>query len=308
MGVCRFVEKPSAEVAARYLSAGNFVWNSGMFCFTAQSILTALQTHAPLVLDSARKVCKRSDLSDVGQITFDSAAFADLPNISIDYAVMEKARNVAVIPCSIGWNDIGSWKAFAEAHAGDEFGNTSEGNAILHNSRGTYVHSTDRLVAAVGVEDLVVVDTGDAVLVAHKSSAQDVREVVARLKERGHPAAVEHVTVRRPWGAYTAIEEGPGFKIKRIVVKPGQALSLQFHHRRAEHWVVVKGEAIVQIGNVEHVTRTGEYRFIPLGERHRLTNRTADPVEIVEVQIGDYLGEDDIVRLDDKYGRTSDLT
>lgn len=308
LGVRRFVEKPSAEVAAQYLSAGNFVWNSGMFCFTAQSILTALQAHAPLVLDSARKVCKRSDLSDVGQITFDSASFADLPNISIDYAVMEKARNVAVIPCSIGWNDIGSWKAVAEVRAGDEFGNTSEGNAILHNSRGTYVHSTDRLVAAVGVEDLVVVDTGDAVLVAHKSSAQDVREVVARLKERGHPAALEHVTVRRPWGSYTAIEEGPGFKIKRIVVKPGQALSLQFHHRRAEHWVVVKGEAIVQIGDVEHVTRTGEYRFIPLGERHRLTNRTADPVEIVEVQIGDYLGEDDIVRLDDNYGRTSHLT
>jgi mannose-1-phosphate guanylyltransferase len=221
---------------------------------------------------------------------------------------MEKARNVAVIPCSFGWNDIGSWKAVAEVHSGDESGNAFQGNAILLNSRGTYVHSTNRLVAAVGVEDLVVVDTSDAVLVAHKSSAQDVRDVVAKLKERGHPAALEHVTVRRPWGSYTAIEEGPGFKIKRIVVNPGQALSLQYHHKRAEHWVVVKGEAIVQIGEVEYVTRTGQYRFIPRGERHRLTNRTADPVELVEVQIGDYLGEDDIVRLDDNYGRTSHLT
>jgi mannose-1-phosphate guanylyltransferase len=302
------VEKPSAAVAQQYLEAGNFVWNSGMFCFTARSILAALQQHAPEVLAPAREVALGSDLSGNGQVSFDATAFARLPNISIDYAVMEKARNVAVIPCEFGWSDIGSWKAVAEVQGGDEFGNIAQGDAILFDSRGTYVHSTDRLVATVGVDDLVVVDTADAVLVAHKSSAQNVREIVAKLKARAHPAAIDHATVRRPWGSFTSIEEGPGFKIKRIVVNPGQALSLQFHHRRAEHWVVVKGEAIVQIGDVEHVTRVGEHRFIPLGERHRLSNRTEEPVELVEVQIGDYLGEDDIVRLDDNYGRSSALT
>jgi mannose-1-phosphate guanylyltransferase/mannose-6-phosphate isomerase len=307
-GACeasRFVEKPSVEVACQYVDRGNFVWNSGMFCFTVRSILTAMAQYAPQVLELAQHVASRSDLSAAGQVMFDPTLFSDLPNISIDYAVMEKANNVAVIPCSFGWSDIGSWKAVAEVHATDESGNATEGNVILLNSRGTYVRSEDRLVAAVGVEDLVVIDTPDAVLVAHKTSSQHVRDLVAQLKVRGHRSASEHTTVSRPWGSYTSIEEGAGFKIKRIVVNPGQSLSLQLHHKRAEHWVVVKGEAIVQVGDREQLTRVGEYRFSPLGEKHRLSNRSNEAIELVEVQIGDYLGEDDIVRLVDNYGRAA---
>lgn len=301
--VVRFVEKPSALKAKEYLEAGNFVWNSGMFCFTANAILQALQRNAPDVLSAAGRVASRSDLDARSQISFDPALFAELPDISIDYAVMEKAGNVAVIPCAFGWSDIGSWKAVAESYETDDQGNTTQGNAILLDSRRTYVRSEDRLVAAVGVEDLIVIDTPDAVLVAHKESSQHVKEIVARLKSEGHVAAKEHVTVHRPWGSFRAIEEGPGFKIKRIVVNPHQSLSLQLHHKRAEHWVVVAGEAIVQIGDDEIVTRPGEYRYIPLGEKHRLSNRTKDLVELVEVQVGGYLGEDDIVRLIDNYGR-----
>ena len=303
--VRRFVEKPSAEVARNYVQEGGFVWNSGMFCFTAGALLAALAKHAPDVLASARRVTGLSDMTAKDQVTFDPALFSELPHISIDYAVMEKADNVAVIPCSFGWSDIGSWKAVAEANTTDDAGNTTEGNAILLNSMRTYVRSEDRLVAVVGVEDLVVIDTADAVLVAHKTSSQHVRDVVARLKDRGHSAAREHATVSRPWGSFTSIQEGPGFKIKRILVNPGQSLSLQLHHKRAEHWVVVKGEAVVQVGDTEHVTRVGEYRYIPLGEKHRLTNRTDEPIELVEVQIGEYLGEDDIVRLVDNYGRAA---
>jgi mannose-1-phosphate guanylyltransferase len=301
--VVRFVEKPTLEKAKGYLRAGNFVWNSGMFCFTAAAILQALEQHAPEVLQAARAIAARSDLKSGSQVVFDPELFGALPDISIDYAVMEKAANVAVIPCAFGWSDIGSWKAVAQAHETDEQGNTTEGNAILVNARGTYVRSEDRLVAAVGVDDLVVIDTADAVLVAHKESSQQVREIVAQLKSEGHLAVKEHVTVHRPWGTFTTIEERSAYKVKRIVVNPGQSLSLQLHHKRAEHWVVVRGEAIVQIGDAEHLTRPGEYRYIPLGERHRLTNRTSEPVELVEVQVGSYLGEDDIVRLVDNYGR-----
>lgn len=301
--VVRFVEKPTQEKANEYLAAGNFVWNSGMFCFTARAIIKALEAHAPAVLTAARQVAAASDLAAGSQIQFNAETFGAMPNISIDYAVMEKAANVAVIPCAFGWSDIGSWKAVAEAHKTDERGNTTEGNAILVNARGTYVRSEDRLVAAVGVEDLVVIDTADAVLVAHKESSQHVKDLVARLKQEGHVAAKDHVTVHRPWGTYTTVEEGPRFKIKRIVVNPQQSLSLQLHHKRAEHWVIVAGDAIVQIGDEEFPTKPGEYRFIPLGEKHRLSNRGTQPVELVEVQIGEYLGEDDIVRLADIYGR-----
>jgi mannose-1-phosphate guanylyltransferase len=301
--VVRFVEKPSLDKAKEYLRVGQFVWNSGMFCFTAAAIIQALELHAPEVLAAARKVADASNLPARDQVTFDAALFDEMPDISIDYAVMEKAENVAVIPCAFGWSDIGSWKAVAQTHETDAQGNSTEGNVILVDARGTYVRSENRLVAAVGVDDLVVIDTADAVLVAHKESAQQVKDIVARLKSSGHVAAREHLTVHRPWGSFRTIEEGPGFKIKSIVVKPHQSLSLQFHHRRAEHWVVVAGDAVVQVGDVEYPTRPGEYRFIPLGEKHRLSNRTTQPVELVEVQIGEYLGEDDIVRLIDNYGR-----
>jgi mannose-1-phosphate guanylyltransferase len=300
--VRRFVEKPDRVRAEEYVAKGNFVWNSGMFCFQAGAILRAMDGFAPDVAQAARRAMAEADVTE-GQVSFRAESFLQQPDISIDYAVMERADNVAVLPCKFGWSDIGSWKAVSEASHSDGSGNTTEGNAILINSQRTFVRSEGRLVAVVGVSDLVVIDTADAVLVAHKEASQSVKDVVMRLKQLGHAAAKEHSTVYRPWGSYTTITEDAGFKVKRIVVKPGQSLSLQLHHQRAEHWVVTRGEAIVQIGEVEYPTCVGEHRYIPLGEKHRLSNRTSGDVEIVEVQIGGYLGEDDIVRLVDSYGR-----
>lgn len=300
--VLRFVEKPSAAKVAEYLAAGNYVWNSGMFCFTVAAILNALKSNAPDVLAAAERVFACSSIGG-SQVSFDAGSFAMLPDVSIDYAVMERANNVAVIPCAFGWSDIGSWKAVSETHPADAAGNVKEGKAIFVKTIGTYVRSETRIVAAVGVQDLVVVDTEDAVLVAHKDASQDVKEVVRALREQGHQAYKFHATVHRPWGSYTTLLEGEHFKIKRIVVKPGAAISLQYHHRRSEHWVVVRGEAIVQIGDEEFLTRPGQARFIPKGERHRLTNRGNEELQLIEVQCGDYLGEDDIVRLEDRYGR-----
>jgi mannose-1-phosphate guanylyltransferase len=300
--VNRFVEKPSRDKAKEYIAAGNFVWNSGMFCFTVKTILAAFAEHAPDVLAVARKVAGRTALQST-QVTFESAEFEKFKDISIDYAVMEKARNVVVVPYSHGWSDIGSWKAVAETQQADAAGNVTEGKAIFVNTRGTYVRAESRVVAAVGVEDLIVVDTPDAILVAHKNASQDVKEVVRALREQGNEAYKLHTTVHRPWGSYTTLLESEGFKIKRIVVKPGQALSLQFHHHRAEHWVVVRGQALVQVGDEVLPTKVGQSRYIPVGEKHRLTNPGTEDVEIIEVQCGTYLGEDDIVRLVDNYGR-----
>ncbi len=301
--VARFVEKPSVETATQYLRAGNFVWNSGMFCFTAAAIVAALERHAPQVLSAARKVAQRSPMESAGQVLFDAASFDELPDISIDYAVMERAANVAVIPCAFGWSDIGSWKAVAETRVTDKDGNSTEGDAILVNARGTYVRSENRLVAAVGVEDLVVIDTPDAVLVAHKDSSQQVKDIVAKLKRDGHITAKEHLTVQRPWGKYTVLHEAPQFKVKRIEVSPGKKLSLQTHSRRSEHWVVVQGNARVTVG--EQVVNLGpnESIYVPMQVKHRIENATEQTLAIVEVQCGEYLGEDDIVRFSDEYGR-----
>jgi len=300
--VVRFVEKPSVEKASEYLASGNFVWNSGMFCFTADAILRAMDQYAPDVRNIAARVIAATDISGP-QVTLDSASFSRFPSISLDYAVMERADRVTVIPSEFGWNDIGSWKAVAETVSQDEHGNATEGNVVLVDSRGTYVRSESRLVAAVGVDDLVVVDTPDAVLVAHKDSSQQVKDIVAKLREQGNLAATEHRTVDRPWGTYTTLVEGACYKVKRITVRPGRALSLQYHHKRAEHWVVVGGTALVQIGDQEFQTLPGDYRYIPLGEKHRLTNIGSELLELIEVQCGTYLGEDDIVRLVDNYGR-----
>ena len=301
--VARFVEKPSIENATEYLRAGNFVWNSGMFCFTADAILAALERHAAGVLRAAEKVAARSPMDAKGQITFDAESFMDLPDISIDYAVMEKARNVAVIPCAFGWSDIGSWKAVAQTRATDEAGNSSEGDAILVNSRGTYVRAENRLVAAVGVDDLVVIDTPDAVLVAHKESSQQVKDIVAKLRKDGHLAAKEHLTVHRPWGKYTVLHDAPQFKVKRIEVSPGKKLSLQLHHKRSEHWVVVQGTARVTVGDESVDLQPNESIYVPIEVKHRIENATDRLLTIVEVSCGDYLGEDDIVRFSDDFGR-----
>ena len=236
-------------------------------------------------------------------LEIDPALFAAVPDISIDYAVMEKASNVAVVRGAFDWSDVGSWQAIAALSKADSLGNRGQGERIAIDTRNTFVHAEDRVVATVGIDNLVIVDTPDAVLVAHRDQLQRVREVVGELKARGHEAYKLHRTVARPWGAYTVLQEGPGFKIKRIEVKPGGILSLQLHHQRSEHWVVVSGEARVTNGDRVYTVRTNESSYIPVETRHRLENAGTDPLVMIEVQCGSYLGEDDIVRFDDQYGR-----
>jgi len=302
----RFVEKPDLPTAQEYLATGRYYWNSGMFCFTAAAILAALEQHAPEVLEAARHALDSAQTKgDV--ISFDLHAFGLQPDISIDYAVMERADNVRVVPAKFAWNDVGSWPAVANAHPADASGNTfPDDHVVAVDTTGTHIQVEShgpKIVAALGLHDLVIIDTPDALLVAHKDSAQQVKKVVDILKARSHETVHLPAVVHRPWGTYASLKEEDGYKVKRITVKPGEALSLQYHHQRAEHWVVVQGTAIVQIGDAEHKTRPGEYRYIPLEEKHRLTNIGHDELVLIEVQCGSYLGEDDIVRLVDTYGR-----
>ena len=304
----RFIEKPPLAAARGYLTEGHYVWNSGMFAFTADAIVDAFARHAPGVLAAARPVAQTLTNADATQmLEIDAALFAAVPDISIDYAVMERAAEageVAVVRGTFDWSDVGSWQAVAALTAADDDGNRGHGERVAIATRGTYVHAADRIVATVGVENLVIVDTPDAVLIAHRDHLQRVKDVVGELKARGHDAYKLHRTVSRPWGAYTVLEEAPGFKIKRIEVRPGASLSLQLHHRRSEHWVVVRGVARVTNGEREFDVHPNESTYIPVETRHRLENRGTDPLVIIEVQCGDYLGEDDIVRFEDKYGRT----
>ena len=300
--VQRFVEKPDAVTAAKYLEQGNYVWNSGMFCFRASAILEAFAVYNPALLEAAREVWKST--RPEGDKMELPASFAALENISIDYAVMEKAKNIAVIPGDFDWSDIGAWKAVAEAIPADADGNTSNNcQTIVIDSRNTHIETKDRLVAVIGLNNLLVVDTPDALLVADKSKSQEVREVVARLKASGHEAHRTHRTVARPWGTYTVLQEAPGFKIKRIAVKPGASLSLQMHHHRSEHWVVVSGKAEVINGEQVIALEANQSTYIPAGNKHRLTNTGDTELALIEVQCGSYLGEDDIVRFEDIYGR-----
>jgi mannose-1-phosphate guanylyltransferase len=298
----RFVEKPSRQKAEEYVAAG-YLWNSGMFCFTAGTVLREMATHCPDVLTAARECLARSAAAPGAAIELDADPFATVPDISFDYAVMEKSGAVSVVPADIGWSDIGSWSAIAELAEADANGNRIEGDAYLHDVEGCYVRGDDRLVAAVGVRNLVIVDTRDAVLVMERSRAQDVKHIFAQLKGKGHEAAKLHPLVHRPWGTYEVLEEGAGFKIKRIEVKAGASLSLQMHHHRSEHWIVVNGTATVVNGDRELVLHANESTFIPAENKHRLENATQDPLVLIEVQCGGYLGEDDIVRFDDRYGR-----
>jgi len=303
--VRRFVEKPDAARALQFLQAGSFVWNSGMFCFGARTILAALQAHCPDVLEAARAAwdATRAHATDERALIA-AEPFARCRDISIDYAVMEKASNVVVLPSRFGWSDIGSWKAVSDQLPADADGNTTLGDTMLVDTRNTHVQSEDRLVAAVGLDNLLVVDTPDALLVASKDASQQVREIVTRLKARGHDAARLHRTVSRPWGTYTVLLEGPRFKIKRIVVKPHESLSLQMHHHRSEHWVVVSGTARVTCDERSFLVAANESTYIPIGGKHRLENPGVVELVMIEVQCGDYLGEDDIVRFSDVYGRT----
>ena len=301
-----FVEKPNEELAREYLASGRYLWNSGMFCFTAGAVLDQLRRHAPAIYEGAAS-CWEATLARAGSspemAEIDRDSFAQLTDISIDYAVMEKSADVAVVPGSFGWSDIGSWNALGELTPPDDAGNSVIGEAVLVDVGNSFIQSEDRMVAAIGVNNLIVVDTPDALLIADRDRAQDVKKVVQQLKLMEHESYKLHRTVHRPWGTYTTLEEGDRFKIKRIVVKPGASLSLQMHYHRSEHWVVVSGTAKVVNGESTFLVRSNESTFIPAGHRHRLENPGLMDLVMIEVQSGDYVGEDDIVRFDDKYGR-----
>jgi mannose-1-phosphate guanylyltransferase/mannose-6-phosphate isomerase len=299
--VARFVEKPDAATAQSYLDAGGYYWNSGMFLFRASRYLAELERFRPDILAASRQAfaLARHD----GDFTrLDKDAFAACPSDSIDYAVMERTDAAAVLPVDIGWSDLGSWAALWDVAARDADGNATLGDVIAIDSRDSYVHAR-KLVALVGVDGLVVIDTDDAVLVARKDRVQDVKHVVARLKRDQRSQAALHREVHRPWGSYDSVDVGPGFQVKRIKVKPGARLSLQSHTRRAEHWIVVTGTARVTRDNDVFELHANQSTYIPIGAKHRLENCGTQMLELIEVQSGDYLGEDDIVRSDDVYGR-----
>jgi len=301
--VARFVEKPDATTAAAYAASGKYLWNSGMFCFRADALLEAASATCPDVLVAARE-CFTASASQTPRVcTWDAESFARIPDISIDYAVMEQADNVAVVPATFDWSDIGSWTAIGEEIAADADGNRSRGDCVLVDSRDCQVQASGRVVAMVGVRDLTVIETADAVLVAHRDSAQDVKRVVEALRARAHPTVDTHVTTHRPWGSYTILEDADDCKVKRLTVKPGHVLSLQLHHRRSEHWTVVSGTAKVRVGDDEFLLERNQSTYIPVETLHRLENATDHDLHLIEVQCGDYFGEDDIVRLEDRYGR-----
>lgn len=298
----RFTEKPDLATAERFLAEGDYYWNSGMFVWKASVILEEIRRHVPEVHRVTRDILAEAARGDFQQAAM--THFAAMPAISIDYGVLEKSDKVVLIPCDIGWNDVGSWQAVHEISEKDGDGNAIQGNVIALGCKDSLIRSEKRLVAAIGVEGMCIVETPDALLVASKDQTQRVREVVEVLQARGATEHVSHTRVNRPWGNYTVLEEGrEGFKIKRIEVAPGGRLSLQSHGRRSEHWVVVSGTATVTRGEEVITVHRNQSTYIPMGVKHRLENRGAEPLRIVEVQVGEYLGEDDIQRYDDQYGR-----
>jgi mannose-1-phosphate guanylyltransferase/mannose-6-phosphate isomerase len=300
--VTRFTEKPDAATAERFLAGGRHLWNSGMFLFTAATLIAELERHAPAVISAVRAAIA-ARTTDLDFIRLDKTAFAKAPSISLDYAVAEKTARAAVVPASLGWSDVGSWAALWELGAKDGAGNVAVGNVMVEDCRGTYARSDGPLVAVLGLEDAVVVATEDAVLAMPRSRAQDVKRIVDRLKAAKRKEATEHKRMYRPWGFYEGLIMGDRFQVKRIVVTPGGRLSLQKHMHRAEHWVVVNGTAEVTRDDEVLMVRENESVYLPLGCVHRLVNPGKIPLALIEVQSGPYLGEDDIVRLEDVYGR-----
>ncbi|MGQ9369719.1 mannose-1-phosphate guanylyltransferase/mannose-6-phosphate isomerase [Azospirillum sp. ST 5-10] len=300
--VAAFIEKPDRAVAEGFVAGGEHVWNSGMFLFPVGRFLEEMGRYAPAVLDAARRALEGGQ-SDLDFLRLDAAAFADAPAISVDYAVMEKTAMAAVVPCQLGWTDVGAWSALWEIGAKDADGNVSVGDVVTEGARNCYVRSDRHLTAVVGVDDAVVVVTDDAVLVAGRDRVQSVKAVVERLKAAGRPEPVSHRTVHRPWGTYRSLDTGYRFQVKCLTVVPGARLSLQMHHHRAEHWVVVQGTALVTRGDERLMVYENQSVYIPMGTVHRLENPGKLPLSIIEVQSGAYLGEDDIVRLEDTYGR-----
>lgn len=297
----RFVEKPSLDAARSYLASGEYYWNSGMFCFPVGPLLAEAAQSCPDVMEAIQSCWALTRKDEPCQLDGDS--FALVPDISIDYAVMEKASQRAVVPARFDWNDIGSWESLGGLGTADTEGNRVSGPAVIVGSRNCYVRSSGRTVAAVGLEDLCIVDEGDAVLVTHRSQAQSVKQVVDQLRQSGHPGVDVHQTVRRPWGSYTVLEDADDCKVKRLVVKPGQILSLQRHQRRSEHWTVVRGTARVRVGDETFDLQVNQSTYIPANTLHRLENCTDADTHLIEVQCGDYFGEDDIERFEDRYGR-----
>jgi len=305
--ISRFVEKPSVDKAQQFVKSGEYYWNSGMFLFRARRYLQELERLAPEIT----KVCATSASSAKSDLDFtriDPKAFEACPADSIDYAVMEKTSEAVVVPLDAGWSDVGSWAALHNACEADARGNVSRGDVIAEDSSGCYLYSESRLVAVVGLQDHVVIETKDAVLVAPKDRVQDVKKLVFRLKEQGRYEHSLHREVFRPWGSYDSIENGPRFQVKRLKVKPGATLSLQMHHHRAEHWIVVSGTARITRGDEVFLLEENQSTYIPVGVRHRIENPGKIPVHIIEVQSGSYLGEDDIVRFEDRYGRQGTTT
>lgn len=301
-----FVEKPDQATAQAYLDDGRYYWNSGMFLFKASTILAELRTYAPAVLAAVERALHGSQ-KDLDFVRLEPGAFASVPDISIDYAVMERSGNVTVVPLDAGWNDIGSWSAVWEIADKDAQGNAIKGDVLLESTEGSYVHAEHRLVSVLGLKDVVVVETADAVMVASKVCAQEVKHLVDRLKARSRPEATVHRKVYRPWGAYDSVDMGLRYQVKRITVAPGQKLSVQMHHHRAEHWIVVTGTARVQIGQEQVLLTENQSTYIPVGVVHALENPGKIPLEMIEVQSGGYLGEDDIVRFEDRYGRAEKI-
>jgi len=296
-----FHEKPDIEKAKSYLKAGNYYWNSGMFCFKAGVFLQELQKHSPDIYKASLKAFKNTD-SQTDVIKIKKEDMLNIPENSIDYAVMERSSKVKVIPSDIGWSDVGSFDALYEELAKDENGNTINGHYVQIDSKNNLIYGNERKIATVDIEDLIIVDTGDALLISKKGSSQKVKEIVQQVRQNSELHNI-HLTAHRPWGTYTVIEDTPKYKIKRIEVKPGGRLSLQKHFHRSEHWTVVSGTAIITLGKKEKALRANESIYIPMGELHRLENAGKLPLVLIETQIGDYLGEDDILRVEDDYKR-----
>lgn len=302
--IAEFVEKPSLEVATGYVKSGDYLWNSGMFLLAAQAFLDELTQYAPEIMAAVEQSVEQAS-ADLDFIRLDKAAFEKCPSDSIDYAVMEKTRNGMVVPLACGWSDVGSWSSLWEVGEKDADGNVTHGDVINHESRDSYIYSGSRLVATLGVSDIVVVETADAVMVADKGNVQNIKAIVSTLKNASRDEYQSHKKVYRPWGSYESLVSADRFQVKRIIVKPGAKLSLQMHHHRAEHWIVVSGTALVTCGDKEYVLSEDQSTYIPLGTRHRLANTGVIPLELIEVQSGSYLGEDDIVRFEDVYGRSN---
>ena len=305
--VAQFIEKPPLDVAAQFVATGDYYWNSGMFVFKAGRYLAELGTFAPDILDAARAAFHAAK-TDLDFVRIDKAEFAKCRSESIDYAVMEKTRDAMVLPLDAGWSDVGSWSSLFDALPADEEGNVLQGDVMVHDTHDCYVHSTSRLVAAVGMDDHIIVETKDAILVAPKDRVQDVKDLVAMIKKSGRSESSLHREVFRPWGSYDSIDNGERFQVKRLSVKPGGVLSLQMHHHRAEHWIVVQGTARITCNDRTFLLSENESTYIPIGATHRIENPGKMPLHIVEVQSGSYLGEDDIVRFEDNYGRQGTTT